>query len=371
MGGQAAVDVLDAEQLAYKQSGSTVGRYHLAFDRVTGATVSGQARTAVQDNTAIAYLGEIVPGSSGTSVQITNELGLLQVSPTDTAAYLTQKVSAPSGASSALAHSPGHWYPANSNFHRTFARVVPTTVQEAAALVKQMQAQHVSTLAVADDGSDYGVTVTAGGQGRRDQGRDHGAVQPDRGRRLLLRGLDRDRGRSGRRRQGARRRGRREPQGQAVRPLRALRRRLRGQAGERDPVGVDRLLARVRRRAAQQPGHGLRRGLPQGLRVRARAGGDLRLRGDAGRRRGAQAGGPERRRPQPRWSRTSSRSSAASRRWAATRSLVGTRPSHRSSWRRSPVASWCPTRRGDPPGRPPRSGRRSLPGRADGDAHRL
>ena len=159
IGGQAAVDVLDAERLAFRQSGSTVGRYHLAFDRVTGATVSGQARTAVQDNTAIAYLGEIVPGSSGTSVQITNELGLLQVSPTDTAAYLTQRVSAPSGAPSALSHSPGHWYPANANFHRTFGRVVPTTAQEAAALVQQMQAQHVSTLAVADDGSDYGLTI--------------------------------------------------------------------------------------------------------------------------------------------------------------------------------------------------------------------
>jgi hypothetical protein len=160
-GGQAAADVYDAEQLAFKQSGAKVGTFTLAWRPVSGKLTSDEARTAVSDNTAIAYLGEIVPGSSGVSLQITNELGLLQISPTDTAAYLTQKVSAGSGASSALTHSPGHWYPASSNFHQTFARVVPTTAQEAKALVARMQSQHVSSLTVDDDGSDYGVTVAA------------------------------------------------------------------------------------------------------------------------------------------------------------------------------------------------------------------
>ena len=48
---------------------------------VRGSTLSEQARTVIQDKTSIAYLGEVVPGSSAASLGITNALDILQVSP--------------------------------------------------------------------------------------------------------------------------------------------------------------------------------------------------------------------------------------------------------------------------------------------------
>src|ERR1700758_2799049 len=151
-GGPAAADVLDAEKLALQQNGSKVGKYTVSFVPLHGAELSDNPRTAVQNQSAIAYLGEIMPGTSQVSVEITNELDLLQVSPTDTAVYLTQPTAVVPGA-------PGKYYPSNSSYHETFARVVPNTAQEAKAIVSEMQALHLSKLYVADGGQPYGAPI--------------------------------------------------------------------------------------------------------------------------------------------------------------------------------------------------------------------
>ena len=57
-------DVLDAEQLALRQAGSKSGKYTLALKVLHDAEVSADARAAVSDNTAIAYLGEICSSPS-------------------------------------------------------------------------------------------------------------------------------------------------------------------------------------------------------------------------------------------------------------------------------------------------------------------
>ena len=49
-------DVLDAERLALHQAGSKSGKYALRLLPLHGATVSDNARTAVQNSSAIAYL---------------------------------------------------------------------------------------------------------------------------------------------------------------------------------------------------------------------------------------------------------------------------------------------------------------------------
>jgi branched-chain amino acid transport system substrate-binding protein len=152
-GGQTAADVLDAEQLALRQIGSTIGKFTVRLmPPLHGNELSDNARTAIQDQKAIAYLGEIEPGTSQISVEITNELGLLEVSPTDTAVYLTQATPAVSGA-------PGNYYPSNSSYHETFARVVPTTAQEAKAVVAEMQSLHLTKLSVSSDGQPYGASI--------------------------------------------------------------------------------------------------------------------------------------------------------------------------------------------------------------------
>jgi branched-chain amino acid transport system substrate-binding protein len=142
-------DVFDAEQLALKQTGSQLGTLTVRLAPVQGPKISDNARTAIQDTSAIAYLGELVPGDSADSIGITNAQDLLQISPTDTAAALTQ-------ATPAVPGSPGLYYESAKTYGRTFARVVPSTELEAKALVAEMQSLRVSRLTVASDGSDYG-----------------------------------------------------------------------------------------------------------------------------------------------------------------------------------------------------------------------
>ena len=145
--------MLDAEQLAFSQASHTAGKFKLRLVSLDGAELSENARTAIQNQAAIAYLGEIQPGTSQVSVEINNELGLLEVSPTDTAVYLTQATPAVPGA-------PGNDYPSSSTYHRTFARVVPNTAQEAKAQVAEMQALHLSKLYLwPSDGLPYGAAI--------------------------------------------------------------------------------------------------------------------------------------------------------------------------------------------------------------------
>jgi branched-chain amino acid transport system substrate-binding protein len=147
-----AADVLDAEQLAFQQNGSTVGKYKVRFIKLDGATLSDNARASVEDKSTIAYLGELEPGTSQISVEINNELGILEVSPVDTAVYLTQ-------ATPAVPGSPGKFYPSSSTYHQTFARVVPNSAQEAKALVAEMQSLSLTKLYVASDGGPYGTSI--------------------------------------------------------------------------------------------------------------------------------------------------------------------------------------------------------------------
>ena len=156
-GGQAATDMLDAERLALQQAGGKAGgsasnRYTIKFQALDSRDLSDNARAAIENPTAIAYLGELQPGSSQISVEITNQQGLLVISPADTAAYLTQAVPP-------VSNSPSTYYPARSTYHETFARVVTTTATEAKAIVAEMQAEHVLRLFVDSDGGLYGASV--------------------------------------------------------------------------------------------------------------------------------------------------------------------------------------------------------------------
>ncbi len=156
--GQQASDVLSAERLALEQAGGQVGTFKVVLKPLTGTTFTeftDNARTAVKDSSTIAYLGELAPGTSyAASVPITNELGILQVSPGDTAIELTQSTPA-------VPSAPNHAYPFLKTYGRTFGRVVPSAALEARAQVQEMKALHVKELYVAGEaGSDtYGAAV--------------------------------------------------------------------------------------------------------------------------------------------------------------------------------------------------------------------
>jgi branched-chain amino acid transport system substrate-binding protein len=145
----ALADVLDAERLAFDQQAKSAERdFGLRLEEITASKLSDNARTAIEDTSAIAYLGELIPGSSEQTVGITNAQDLLQVSPTDNALELTQ-------VSPAVPNSPKGFYESLSTYGHTFARMVPSTAAEAHALASEMQRLGVRSLYLAGDGSDY------------------------------------------------------------------------------------------------------------------------------------------------------------------------------------------------------------------------
>lgn len=145
---QGAQDVVDAEKLAFSALSGQVSAFKLSLRTVRAARISSGARQAIEDSSAIAYLGEVLPGSSADSIGITNAQDLLQVSPTDNAVALTQKVASVPG-------SPGRFYESLSTYGHTFARLAPTSSHEAVALLSAMAALAVRSLHVVSDGSDY------------------------------------------------------------------------------------------------------------------------------------------------------------------------------------------------------------------------
>lgn len=149
---QPASDILAAEKLAFAQSPKQVGPYQVRFRVLSGAKLSDNGRTAIEDSSAIAYLGELVPGTSQVSVEIVNQQGLLTVSPADTAVYLTQAIPP-------VSSTPTTFYPGHATYKETFARVVPSSAQEAKAIVSELGAEHATSLYVADDGRRYGAAL--------------------------------------------------------------------------------------------------------------------------------------------------------------------------------------------------------------------
>ena len=150
-------DVVRAEKLALREARGRAGVFNVNYvsldssDPETGrwdpGRVAANARRAVQTPNSIAYLGELEPGASAISLPILNEAGLLQVSPRDTFAGLTE---------SGGRGEPEKYYPSGVV---NFARVVPPSDREAQMLVDAMRDQGVRRLALADDRRLAGTTL--------------------------------------------------------------------------------------------------------------------------------------------------------------------------------------------------------------------
>lgn len=84
-------------RIAIEDAGSEAGGTPVRLEVLDGpvdgsaaATAAANARTATEDSSAIAYIGEVDSGSTRTSLPITNEAGLLQVSASASAVDLTR-----------------------------------------------------------------------------------------------------------------------------------------------------------------------------------------------------------------------------------------------------------------------------------------
>jgi ABC-type branched-subunit amino acid transport system substrate-binding protein len=111
------------------------------------ALVSANAKQAVDDATAVAYLGELNYGASAVSVPITNDHDVLQVSPGDGLASLT---TVPPGRPQA---GPARYYPKE---RRSFLRLTASDLRQAEALLARARRSGARRLAVVFDGQIYG-----------------------------------------------------------------------------------------------------------------------------------------------------------------------------------------------------------------------
>jgi branched-chain amino acid transport system substrate-binding protein len=112
------------------------------------AVVEANAARAAKDPTAIAYIGELDQGGSAVSIPVTNEAGILQVSPLDGLTTLTrQQPGAVQGT------GPARYYPSGK---RSFLRLVPRDALQAEELVDWAREQGGQRIAIVQDDQVFG-----------------------------------------------------------------------------------------------------------------------------------------------------------------------------------------------------------------------
>ena len=155
-------DVIRGIELALKQKGGKCGDFTINYESLDDATAaagkweagqtSANARKVAQDDSAIAYIGEFNSGASAISIPITNEAGILHVSPSNTALGLTK------GGAGAEPGEPDKYYPTGN---RNYGRVVPIDTIPGAAQAQWMADEGVQSVYILDDAEVYGKGVAA------------------------------------------------------------------------------------------------------------------------------------------------------------------------------------------------------------------
>jgi len=144
-------ELIKGEKLALSGVGGRVGRFKIGYASLDDSSpTSGRwspgetataAKTAAQDTSTIAYLGDYNSGATAVSLFPINEAGIAQVSPGSPYEGLTSSLDAGQD-------EPERFYPTGK---RTFVRLIPGDSVQAAAQVQLMRSLGVHKLYLLDD----------------------------------------------------------------------------------------------------------------------------------------------------------------------------------------------------------------------------
>jgi branched-chain amino acid transport system substrate-binding protein len=146
-----SAEIVNGERLALSDAGGHVGQFKIGYVSLDDANpktgqldpeaTSTNAKSAAQDTSTIAYLGELSSAATAVSLPLINAAGILQVSPSSPYVGLTSSRDAGQD-------EPARFYP---NGKRNFGRLAPGDPAQAGAQVALMRALGAHKLYVLDD----------------------------------------------------------------------------------------------------------------------------------------------------------------------------------------------------------------------------
>jgi branched-chain amino acid transport system substrate-binding protein len=152
--------IVDGEKLALSDAGGRAGAFRIGFaslDDASPATdewnpdvTETDAKTAAQDPSTIAYLGDLDSAATAISLPLINAAGILQISPASSP-YVGLTSSFDAGQD-----EPGRFYPSGK---RTFVRLQPGDIAQAQAQIQLMRSLGVHRLYVLDDQDPFEVPL--------------------------------------------------------------------------------------------------------------------------------------------------------------------------------------------------------------------
>jgi branched-chain amino acid transport system substrate-binding protein len=151
--------IVNGEKLALSDAGGRAGPFKIEYFSLDDANpTTGQwepgltatdAKVAAQDTSTIAYLGELDSAATAVSLPFINAAGILQISPSSPYVGLTSSLDTGQD-------EPERFYPSGK---RTFVRLGPGDVTQAAAEVRLMESLGVHKLYVLDDQNAFQVPL--------------------------------------------------------------------------------------------------------------------------------------------------------------------------------------------------------------------
>ena len=158
--GTISEQIVNGEKLALADAGGRVGPFKVSYvslddsnpasGRWDPGVTATNAKTAAQDTSTIAYLGDYDSAATAVSLPLINAAGILQVSPASPYVGLT-------ASHDAGQDEPERFYPSGQ---RNFGRLQPGDSVQAAAQVQLMQRMGVRRVYLLDDQNPFQIPLT-------------------------------------------------------------------------------------------------------------------------------------------------------------------------------------------------------------------